>query len=117
MGRLWKVLGMCLLLANWGIAGADRDRPEVDFHNPDQNSNPHWQAIKKAADAKDYDGLVRAAARGVAAEPHNADFHNMLAFGLRNRPNPDMALVFKHYNEALRIDPWHVGAHEYLGEA
>jgi len=28
-----------------------------------------------------------------------------------------MSLVFKHYNEALRIDPDHRGAHEYLGEA
>jgi len=28
-----------------------------------------------------------------------------------------MSLVFKHYNEALRIDPEHRGAHEYLGEA
>jgi DNA-binding SARP family transcriptional activator len=28
-----------------------------------------------------------------------------------------MSEVFKHYNEALRIDPKHKGAHEYLGEA
>ncbi len=28
-----------------------------------------------------------------------------------------MDLVFRHYNEALRLDPKHRGAHEYLGEA
>jgi DNA-binding SARP family transcriptional activator len=28
-----------------------------------------------------------------------------------------MSLVFKHYNEALAIDPRHREAHEYLGEA
>jgi hypothetical protein len=28
-----------------------------------------------------------------------------------------MELVFKHYREALRIDPKHRGATEYLGEA
>jgi hypothetical protein len=28
-----------------------------------------------------------------------------------------MSLVFQHYNEALRIDPKHKGANEYLGEA
>jgi DNA-binding SARP family transcriptional activator len=28
-----------------------------------------------------------------------------------------MDLVFQHYNEALRIDPKHRNAHEYLGEA
>jgi lipoprotein NlpI len=28
-----------------------------------------------------------------------------------------MDLVFKHYSEALRINPKHRGAHEYIGEA
>jgi cytochrome c-type biogenesis protein CcmH/NrfG len=28
-----------------------------------------------------------------------------------------MDLVFRHYNEALRLRPDHRGAHEYLGEA
>ena len=28
-----------------------------------------------------------------------------------------MDLVFRHYNEALRLDPRHRAAHEYLGEA
>jgi hypothetical protein len=32
-------------------------------------------------------------------------------------PDPDMSKVFQHYNEALRIDPKHKQAHEYLGEA
>jgi hypothetical protein len=28
-----------------------------------------------------------------------------------------MKLVFLHYEQALRIDPRHRGAHEYIGEA
>jgi len=28
-----------------------------------------------------------------------------------------MDVVFKHYQEALRLDPKHRGAHEYIGEA
>jgi hypothetical protein len=28
-----------------------------------------------------------------------------------------MNVVFKHYNQALAIDPKHKGAHEYIGEA
>lgn len=31
--------------------------------------------------------------------------------------NPDMKLVFFHYEEALRINPKHRGAQEYIGEA
>jgi hypothetical protein len=36
---------------------------------------------------------------------------------VRKGANPDMNVVFKHYNEALRIDSKHRGAHEYIGEA
>ncbi len=36
---------------------------------------------------------------------------------MRKGPNPNMDLVFKHYTEALRLDPQHRGAHEYIGEA
>jgi cytochrome c-type biogenesis protein CcmH/NrfG len=36
---------------------------------------------------------------------------------MRKGPQPEMELVFRHYNEALRIDPQHLAAREYLGEA
>ena len=51
------------------------------------------------------------------ADPNNANYHNLYAYSLRKGPNPDMNLVFKHYNEALRLDPKNKGAHEYIGEA
>ena len=53
----------------------------------------------------------------IARDPNDAEFHNMYAYALRKGPNPDMSLVFQHYNEALRLDPKHRGANEYLGEA
>jgi len=55
--------------------------------------------------------------QALARNPDNADYHNLYAYSIRKGPNPDMSLVFKHYNEALRINPDHRGAHEYLGEA
>ena len=59
------------------------------------------------------DGLQKAIAR----DPRNADYHNLLAYAIRKGPAPDMDRVFKHYTEALRLDPKHRGAHEYIGEA
>ena len=47
----------------------------------------------------------------------SADVHNLYAYSLRKSASPDMNLVFKHYNEALKMDPKHRGAHEYIGEA
>jgi len=53
----------------------------------------------------------------LARNPNDAEYHNLYAYTLRKGPNPDTSLVFKHYNEALRLDPKHRGANEYLGEA
>src|SRR5437588_12817957 len=53
----------------------------------------------------------------LAKELGNADLYSRYVYSLRNGGTQDMVLVFKHYNEALRIDPKHKGAHEYLGEA
>ena len=117
MRKLWLLLGLYLMLANWGIALADEGPAIRDERMAGRARGPYVQELQKACDAKDYAGIVRAAERGLAAEPGNADFHNMFAFGHRNLPNPDMALVFMHYNRALQFDPFHIGAHEYLGEA
>src|SRR5207302_6744569 len=56
-------------------------------------------------------------ASGACKKSRHADYHNLYAYSIRKGPNPDLSLVFKRYNEALRIDPEHRGAHEYLGEA
>jgi cytochrome c-type biogenesis protein CcmH/NrfG len=47
--------------------------------------------------------------------PKNADAWNEL--GHAYRLTGDMDNSFKHYEQALQIDPRHKGAHEYLGEA
>ncbi|CAN0036083.1 unnamed protein product, partial [Phaeothamnion confervicola] len=53
----------------------------------------------------------------VASNPQDANYNNLYAYTMRKGPNPNMNLVFKYYNEALRIDPNHRNAHEYIGEA
>jgi tetratricopeptide (TPR) repeat protein len=45
----------------------------------------------------------------------NADAHNWLGYAYRNAG--DMKRAFAEYEEALRLDPGHKGAHEYVGEA
>jgi Flp pilus assembly protein TadD len=68
-------------------------------------------------DASDWAGATDVLQKAVARDPNNADYHNLLAYAIRKGPNPDMDRVFKHYGEALRLDPKHRGAHEYMGEA
>ncbi|NBW51126.1 MAG: hypothetical protein EBR49_13770 [Betaproteobacteria bacterium] len=50
-------------------------------------------------------------------EPGNADAHNLLAYTLRKQDKPDLAQAFDHYKTALKLNPQHKGAHEYIGEA
>jgi tetratricopeptide (TPR) repeat protein len=105
------IAGFCLLpggaLAAGGGAG-------------DTVSVPRDPAIARAQEAIAAKDWTRAAAvmrEALAGHPDNADYHNLYAYALRKGPNPDMKEVFRHYEEALRIDPGHRNAHEYIGEA
>jgi Flp pilus assembly protein TadD len=46
----------------------------------------------------------------------SADWNNLMGYSLRKLATPDLAGAERHYNEALRIDPRHLGALEYVGE-
>jgi Flp pilus assembly protein TadD len=52
--------------------------------------------------------------RAEARFPDNADVQNYLGYAYRNLGQFDSA--FKHYKQALVLDPRHRGAHEYIGE-
>jgi tetratricopeptide (TPR) repeat protein len=84
---------------------------------PPEKKDAILESYHAASAKQDWKAAAAALQEGVQKSPDNADYHNLLAYSLRKGPNPDMSLVFKHYNEALRIDPKHKGAHEYLGEA
>ena len=72
---------------------------------------------QEAIAAKDWTRAAAVMRKALAGHPGNADYHNLYAYALRKGPNPDMKEVFREYEEALRIDPGHRNAHEYIGEA
>ena len=80
-------------------------------------SDPVLEQAAAAGERKDWPAAQALLREALAKTPDNADYHNLYAYALRKGANPDMSLVFKHYNEALRLDPKHRGAHEYIGEA
>ena len=88
--------------------------------DPVVSSAPKDPVLEKATAAtarQDWATAQSVLKDAVATNPGNASYHNLYAYSIRKGANPDMSLVFKHYNEALRIDPQHRGAHEYIGEA
>ncbi len=46
----------------------------------------------------------------------SADWNNLMGYSLRKGKSPDLAGAERHYSDALRIDPKHLGALEYSGE-
>jgi cytochrome c-type biogenesis protein CcmH/NrfG len=79
--------------------------------------DPALERYNAARERQDWPAAAAAMQEAVNRNGQNADYHNLYAYALRKSRSPDMNLVFKHYNEALRIDRKHRGAHEYIGEA
>lgn len=80
-----------------------------------ESTNADWQAGKKAVEAQDWKLAVEHLRKAAGAEPNNADIQNWLGFANRKLGNMDAA--FSAYAEALKLDPRHKNAHEYIGEA
>ena len=103
------ILTLVMASAVWGM-----DTPKPD---PKEPKDPAMEQARDAVAKQDWvkaQGILRDA---VARNPQDADYHNLYAYAMRKGDKPAMDLVFRHYNEALRIDPKHRAAHEYLGEA
>ena len=83
----------------------------------EEAKDPVLEKVSDATKRQDWAGAQGVLKEALSANPGNANYHNLYAYSIRKGANPDMSLVFKHYNEALRIDPKHRGAHEYIGEA
>ena len=84
---------------------------------PAVKTDPVIEQASKASASKDWPQAQAILKDALARDPNNPDYHSLYAYSIRKGANPDMNLVFKHYNEALRLDPKHRGAHEYIGEA
>jgi Flp pilus assembly protein TadD len=78
-------------------------------------ADPDFAAGKAAVDAKDWAKAIDFLGKAEAKDAKNADLENYFGYALRNAGNMDEAL--KHYTLALKINPDHKGAHEYMGEA
>ena len=78
-------------------------------------ADPAFGNAKAMIAAKNYTGAVPLLQQVVAKEPKNADAYNLLGYATRKSGNPQASL--QYYTQALSIDPKHLGANEYIGEA
>ena len=101
------VLALCLTLgAGQALAIVGEDSGGAQ--------NPDYAQAAKLVEAGDYAGAIPLLQKAVDADPANADAHNLLGFSHRKLGDVEMALA--HYRSALKLEPEHRGANEYLGE-
>jgi tetratricopeptide (TPR) repeat protein len=110
---LTRNLALALSLAALapGLASADASESKPRF----TNATSDYETGKKAVVRKDWPAAIAALDKAVARDPDDADAQNLLGYANRKQGNMDAA--FKHYDVALKLDPKHLGAHEYVGEA
>ncbi len=93
------------------------DAPVIDMPVAVVTTTEQLATARKQIAAKDW-GRAQATLLGaVKEEPGNADVQNLLAYTYRKQASPNLAKAFEHYKKALAINPKHLGAHEYVGEA
>jgi len=96
------------------LAAASDPSPAVDTE-PSQPVSAEQAAGKKAIEDKDWNRAIQSLTAAAQRDRRNADIQNLLGYAYRNAGQLDAA--FKHYQLALKLDPRHLGAHEYIGEA
>ena len=92
------------------LAHADPYEVEPDLAKRDAD----YAAAKVAIDRRDWAQAIASLKKTELREPESADLQNLLGYSYRNLGQ--YPLAFKHYNEAIRLEPRHRGAHEYIGE-
>jgi len=95
----------CTVFASGGGGGGFSQR----------ESAPSLQDIKKTIDKNNYSDAIKMLKTYLRSEPGSADAYNYLGFSYRKSGH--LPEAFKAYDKALALDPRHLGAHEYLGEA
>ena len=83
--------------------------------DPVAAADPGYVAGKRAIEAKEWNAAIGFFSAAALRTPGNADIQNYLGYAHRNAGKLDDAL--RHYQRALKLDPRHRGAHEYIGEA
>lgn len=77
--------------------------------------DPNFTRAKAMIEAKDYKGAMPLLQQVIAKDARHADAYNLMGFATRKSGDANGSL--QYYNQALSIDPKHIGAHEYVGEA
>lgn len=107
-------LGLAVGAAAWSATAQAAGSTSSSKSSSGDRAAKHYAKAVKEIKKGDYDDAIDLLRKVVNKQPKNADAHNLLGFSYRKLGKFDPAR--KHYARALKLDPKHKGALEYLGE-
>jgi Flp pilus assembly protein TadD len=113
-----RSIAVALLLAGaalGAVGAASPARADPTEEAGGASGDPDYAEGKRAIERADWPRAVALLTAAARRDARNADIHNQLGFACRHAG--DFGAAFAHYDEALRLNPRHRGAHEYAGEA
>lgn len=96
------------------MAHADDSPPPMDESEARDVGETALRKARALIEAKDWQGALAELETAQQALPRNADVYNLM--GYANRKLKRYGFALNHYRRALKLDPDHKGALEYLGE-
>ena len=82
---------------------------------PAKPANPDFANAKAAIERQDWQTAIALLTKVTQAEPKNPEAYNLLGYSMRK--SGDARGSLQYYQYALTLDPKHLGANEYIGEA
>ena len=107
------IVAAALLGLALGLPAAALADPTVEDET--RAVDPDFAAGRAAIERKDWPAAIRALSSAALRDTRNADIQSYLGYAYRHTGQMDLA--FTHYQQALKLNPRHRGAHEYAGEA
>lgn len=85
-----------------------------EFGSMGSNKSENYQKAAEAIEYEEFESAIELLEKEVQESPKDADAWNYLGFSYRKINKVDQA--FAAYRNALKLEPEHRGANEYIGE-
>ncbi len=102
---LFVVLGLLIASPLWAAGGGS---------SYSYGSSDKLEDAQEAIAAENYPRAIKYLKKAEKQDRYDADIQNLLGYSYRKLGDFDRSKT--HYDKALRLDPNHLGAHEYMGE-
>jgi len=112
-----RAFALLALLVPLVVGAADTSTP-TQPENPKTRISPAQILMadgRQAIERKDWKGAEKLLRQSLQLAPRNAHALNLLGYSLRWQGRYDESLAA--YGQVFEIEPNHLGAHEYIGEA